>query len=197
MLYAKRFSKASLLLALVISATAWQGCGTDQIVNTPTADRVNTFIDAGTASPLDDPSLWTVVGTGKVMPGKTAVISGSRYTVTFPKGSVKKNTTITISEQHPNIMDVELGPAEMAFKKPVTLTMDYRNTANDPFVYGGVAPSVYAYDIVTGDWERLEGVDNPTARTYTVELDHFSRFALNRPTGNLTRRATDDDVRSF
>jgi hypothetical protein len=196
MFYAKRVSRASLSLALVVGAAAWQGCGTDQIVNTPVAEnRVGSFDDAVTANPLDD--AWTVVASGRVMPGQAAVISGSRYTLTFPKGSVKKSTTITIAEHHPNIMDVELGPAEMVFKKPVTLTMDYRNTADDPFVYRAMPPSAYSYNSVTGEWEQLEGVDNPTARTYTVELTHFSRFALNSPSGNLTRRVNDDNVRSF
>jgi len=110
---------------------------------------------------------------------------------------VKKNTHITISEHHSNIMDVELGPDDAVFKKPVTLTMDYRNTANDPFTSSGVPPSAYSYDSVTGNWEKLEGVDNPTARTYTVELTHFSRFALSGPGGNLTRRVTGEDVGSF
>jgi hypothetical protein len=198
MFYAKRVCKAGLLLALVVVAAAWQGCGTDQIVAPTVADsRVGSFESAVTANPLDDLDAWTVVGTGKVVPGQSAVVSGSRYTLTFPKGSVKRSTIITISEHHPNIMDVELGPSDMVFKEPVTLTMDYRGTANDPFAAPGASPSAYSYNDFNGTWEKLEGIDDPAARTYTVELTHFSRFALSNPGGNLTRRVTDEDVESF
>jgi hypothetical protein len=175
MLYAKRVSKASLLLALVLIAAA--GCGTDQILAPTAQSEVGTpFIGAVEESPTGDASWWTQVASGKVMPGQSTVISGSRYTLTFPKGSVKKNTIVTISEHHPNIVDVKLGPSDTVFKKPVTLTMYYGNTTKEP-----PRQTAYAYDPATGKWNSFQGVDDPVARTYTVELDHFSRFGLSSP----------------
>jgi hypothetical protein len=180
----KQISKAGGLLILALVAGVWQGCATDSLPTAPfVSDTEDGRFPAGEppeANPLDVPGPWTVVASEKVAPGKAIVVSGSRYTLSFPKGSVSKAVTITISEHDPNVVDVKLEPDGMVFKKPVTLVIDYSGTANDPnaaYHHPG-PPLVYSNEWVTHGWDIVRGTDDSVSQTYTVFLDHFSRYAM-------------------
>ena len=71
------------------------------------------------------------------------------------------------------------------FGDPVTLVIDYSGTANDPETpyFHGKSPTIFWLDEEQGVWVPQAGWDNPPAKTYTVLLYHFSRYAMSDGTG--------------
>ena len=124
--------------------------------------------------------VWNTVADQVVEPGVTTLVTGSRYRLTFPADAVENTLHVSIKERDASIVDVELGPDGAKFESPVTLTIDYAGTANDPRAekYHGKAPRVFWWNPVAGAWEAMVGVDDPKTWTYTVELRHFSRYAM-------------------
>lgn len=184
MFKARHSSRWSGVLLLETLAGVWQGCGSDGAVTSPDLNQEGQFFpdvrNESTRGPVAVPSLWTEVASLKVTPGKKVVVSGSRYTLTFPKGSVSKAITVTISEQYSNSVDVAFGPDGTTFDKPGTLEIDYSMTPNDPNTsyYHGEQVSVFVFDSTTETWTELPGTDDPVALVYTAELNHFSRYAM-------------------
>jgi hypothetical protein len=135
----------------------------------------------------------------KVQPGQNeSVVQGSRYTVTFSKGAVHNAMTITVMEHNPDVVDVQLFPDGTKFDAPVTLTVDYAGTANDPASpwYHGQKLHMMRFNDVMGMWEAMGGTDDPVARTYTVNLTGFSRYAMGggsgRPNDGSMKRHQED-----
>ena len=72
-------------------------------------------------------------------------------------------------------------PNGATFSPPITLTLEY-----DPdSLPEGVAEEdlvVAYYDIETGTWIELAGVVDPVSNTITVQVSHFTMFAVLAPT---------------
>jgi hypothetical protein len=184
---------ASVLAAL--SIVLFSGCGDALSPTSPSRSQ-------GVLETAEEPSMlegdWYQVGSGKVMPGREVTIQGSRYTLHFAKGSVKRATTVIIEEHSSDVIDVRFSPDGAEFKGTVTLTVDYAGTVNEA-VYRTFGMA--RFDPATGRWVSRPGHNNPASRTYTMELDGFSRYALldapssDQIRGNFTDRMMSDRSR--
>lgn len=137
----------------------------------------------------DDSDSWTLVAEGEVEDDESTVIQGGRYTLHFPKGAVDDEIDVTVHQYDGGILDIELGPHGVQFDRPVMLTVDYSGTNADPDSpnYDGSFPVFYWYVPERDAWLAMFGRDDPSAKTYTVKLSHFSRYLLG--TGDWMRAA--------
>jgi hypothetical protein len=181
--------RACLFLALMVT---WLGCSPalpvapdlssmTTVTSTPLASPPIAHVPGATAEQISDtdPS-WYAVARQWVRPGTLTTVRGSRYSVTFLPGSLLRGVEATIHEYDPGIADFQLGPHGTRFLMPVTLTVSYAGTDLDPASpgYAGGAPSLVWLNPGSGLWELVPGVNNPLTKTYTVQLSHFSRYAL-------------------
>jgi len=70
----------------------------------------------------------------------------------------------------------EFGPSGQKFLKPVTITLKY-----DPAKLSGAEEdnlSIYYCDEVNKQWVSLDGKVDKAKHTVTIEVDHFSKFAV-------------------
>jgi hypothetical protein len=167
------------LAAIALASFAWQGCSTDNFATAPGTPDLRPAVRQ---QPTYNEG-WTVVASEKFNPGVDAVappLTGSRYTLTFSQGSLSSATTIQISERDPKIVDVKLDPDGAKFDAPVSLTIDYSGTANDPAspFFTGSAPQVHRFDPSTSSWSEVPGTDYPATKTYVAQLSGFSRYAM-------------------
>lgn len=127
---------------------------------------------------------WYVVGQKTVTTLGGGVVTGSRYKVTVPAGSVLKSTTITIEEWNSNVLDFQLKPHGQQFLVPVVVTVDYSGTAADPSspLYDGSTPAFLYFNPGTGFWEVVVSTNDPTNKKITALLTHFSRYAVSKGT---------------
>jgi hypothetical protein len=184
------------LLIVAALAGAPLGCGSDGVLSpagpaaSPDGASPTVLWDGGGLGPpggdpvsfsmQKEPVTWEeVVGEG-VDSDNGGTVSGSRYTLTFDKSSLKTSAWITIKERDPGVVDVELGPDGLTFESPVLLEISYEGTANDPKSpdYNGLPPRVFWFNPDTGTWKAMPGTDDPGAKTYRVWLKHFSRYAM-------------------
>jgi hypothetical protein len=172
-----RRSLASITLLLPLALLA--GCGTQDVLTAPGSGLESGSLETMGSRTVRQSS-WYEVGRMKVNPGHDPfVMTGSRYTLSFAKGAVNRATTITMMERDANVVDVQFFPDNISFSAPVTLTIDYKGTVNDPYSpsysMGSVKVGRYNDD---GTWTLLAGTNDPVNRTYTVTLNGFSRYAL-------------------
>ena len=131
--------------------------------------------------PEEETKNWTEIGGGTVLPEDSEkTVSGGRYELTFPRGSVTGETEITISQFSSEVLVIELGPHGTVFAKPVELTIDYSGTNVDPASphFTGEEPVFFWYNPSEWRWEEIPGTNDPETLTYTVKLDHFSLYGL-------------------
>jgi hypothetical protein len=167
------------LAAMAVAGLTVQGCSTDNIATAPNA---TVFQSAGKGS-TSTVGGWTVVASEKFNPGAASVappLTGSRYTLTFSQGSLSNAMTITISERSSKFVDVMLGPDGTKFDAPVSLSINYAGTANDPDspYFSGFAPKVHRFDPSTNSWTDVPGTDNPATKIFVAQLSGFSRYAM-------------------
>ena len=168
------------LAAVAVAGLTVAGCSTENISTAPNDGYVQT---AGRNQNSMPSGIWHVVASEKFNPGVDAVappLSGSRYTLIFSQGSLSNAMTISISERDSKVVDVQLGPDGIVFDAPVTLSIDYTGTPNDPDspYFTGFAPEVRRFDPSTSGWTDVPGTDNPATKTYTAQLTGFSRYAM-------------------
>jgi hypothetical protein len=147
-----------------------------------------------------DPSCWSGTFAGERIPSSyaqpiEASLGGSLETalgdtLTVPPGALAENTTITgdiaplPTPPPPGLRALSraytFGPAGLTFQLPTTLVLSY--TDEDLGLWGqGADPStlrVYVYDSTNGTWQLLGGTVDFSERTLTVQVDHFSTFAV-------------------
>jgi hypothetical protein len=170
------------LAAMAVAGLTMAGCSTDNISTAPSDNTLyQTAVKNQNVSPTS--SIWHVVASEKFNPGVDSVcppLTGSRYTLTFSQNALSSATTITISERDSKVVDVQLGPDGTKFGAPVTLTVNYTGTPNDPDspYFTGFAPKVRRFDPSTSGWTDVPGTDNPATKTYTAQLTGFSRYAM-------------------
>lgn len=103
----------------------------------------------------------------------------------IPKGALLKNTDIIIkkinSDEIANLGTLKLvgdiyefEPSGQQFSKPVTIILEY-----DPKkLASGEVPAICVHDPVTGLWNNLGGVLSEVAHTISIEVTHFSKYAV-------------------
>jgi hypothetical protein len=120
--------------------------------------------------------------------GGTLTIPGSDFTITFPKGALKKSTSIKIVSDGHGYVSYDMQPHGITFAQPVIVTQRLKNTS----VYG--TPEAWnafgAYfpkdpKVLEGLLKALEiekttiyGAPKGQPEVETWELRHFSRYML-------------------
>ncbi len=176
-------SLLALSLALV-GASLLTGCGSEgptaPVTPVYTSDSPPPFVQSSTAGwgvgATAGDSDWQQVAS-KWIWWNGGVVSGSRYTLTFPEGAVS-GKRIRIWERAPHVLDVVFGPHGTEFGQTVTLTINLAGTNVDPGSpnYDGSVPEFYYLNEESDVWEPL-----PSSRhgaILTVQLEHFSRYAV-------------------
>ena len=122
------------------------------------------------------------------MDGGTVTAAGGAASVNIPAGALDKEITVTIVKvdaaavtQPPLTLKLagdiyEFGPAGTQFNKPVKITLKY-----DPAKLGGVSEDglkVYYLDETANAWVAIGGVVDKVNHTLTVEVNHFSKYAV-------------------
>lgn len=178
---------------LFVPVVFWAGCGEDTSLTAPdTPDGVLELQVAPIKNEKPASWPWYVVASEKISPGEgPAVVEGSRYTITFDRGSFKRATTVVMMERDPDKLDVQLFPDEMTFEGGVTLTVDYSGTIYDPHspTYAWSPVRMGHYNTATREWTVLPGTNDTEAKTYTVTLTGFSRYASADAIRNAVSRA--------
>lgn len=177
---------AGFLLAPVVF---WAGCGQDTSLTAPN-DSTGSVLELQVAPIKNDKPAswpWYVVASEKIAPGEgPAVVEGSRYTITFDRGSLDRATTVVIMERDQDKLDVQLFPDGMTFDGSVIMTVDYSGTIYDPHspTYAWSPIKVGRYDTAAKEWTMLPGTTDTVAKTHTVMLAGFSRYASGDVIGN-------------
>ena len=130
-----------------------------------------------------------------VLKDQSAVVTGHRWTLQFAKGSLLSDALITIQDYDPNVLDVQFGPSGTKFPVPVTLTVDFSNTAADPGVAhsDGREPVLYWLNDQTGDWVEMPGRVDWASKHLIVQLPHFSRYVVGTKAGWKSTPPRDND----
>jgi len=128
---------------------------------------------------------WTTVVTKLVLKDQVTVVTGHRWTLEFEKGSLLSDALVTIQDYDPDVLDVQFGPSGTKFPVPVTLTVDFSNTAADPGAaqYAGHAPVLYWLNDQTNTWVEMPGRVDWAGKKLIVQLPHFSRYVVGGKAG--------------
>jgi len=139
----------------------------------------------GVLSGIDKLLNWTTVVTKLVLKNQVAVVTGHRWSIEFEKGSLTSDALITIQDYDPDVLDVQLGPHGTQFAVPVTLTVDFSNTAADPGAarYDGRTPVLYWLNDQTNTWVEMPGRTDWAQKKLIVQLPHFSRYVVGGKAG--------------
>src|SRR5262245_29031434 len=175
-----RTTSTFALAAMAVAGLTVAGCSTDSITTAPTA---GSYQSAGKNQGGTTVGGWHMIASEKFNPGNDAVcppLTGGRYTLTFSQGSLSNAMTISINERDAKVVDVQLSPDGTKFDAPVSLTVDYSGTPNDPDwpCFTGFAPTLRPWDPSSNSWTDVPGTDSPGAKTYVAQLSGFSRYAM-------------------
>ena len=167
---------ATVALALAPLALCGIGCSRDAASPIP-AGIVDPHIVGYPITP--DASMVPSSGPASIslnLDGPTGgTVTLGAFSVYFPPKAVKGPYTVTMTIPDPTLLacDLSIAPgAANKFGKPVTLTFNYVGT-------DATAPlTAIWYNPSSGLWESIGGTDSPTTLTYSVQLSHFSQYAL-------------------
>jgi hypothetical protein len=187
-----RLHRALALAGILLLA----GCGRSLLVSAPSANDAPVAPAAAVQAP-QPPSLlggvlpigqvlsWATVVQKLVLKDQVAVVSGDRWSLQFEKGSLTADATITIQDYDPDVLDVQFGPHGTKFPVPVTLTVDFSNTAADPGAvhFDGREPVLYWLNDQTNAWEEVPGRVDWARKQLIVKLPHFSRYVVGGKAG--------------
>jgi hypothetical protein len=150
----------------------------------------------GGSLPVIDKLLsWTTITQTLVIMDQVTVVTGHRWSLEFEKGSLLGNTLVTIQDYDPDILDVQFGPHGTQFPVPVTLSVDFSNTAADPGAahYDGSEPVLYWLNDRTNAWELMPGRVDWASKKLIVRLPHFSRYVVGGKAGWKQSPHREDD----
>ena len=138
---------------------------------------------------------WKIICEKDVQVGRLEIVKANRYELTFAKGSLSEDIICTLKEYDPDILDIELGPHGTKFLEPVTLSIDFRETAADPKsgIADGCEPVVWWWNDVLRRWEAVPGTTDWAARRHVVRLEHFSRYVVGGKAGWKHEPLTDTE----
>jgi hypothetical protein len=138
---------------------------------------------------------WVTVTQTLVPKNQAAVVTGHRWSLQFAKGSLLADALVTIQDYDPDVLDVQFGPSGTKFPVPVTLTVDFSNTAADPGSarYDGRTPVLYWLNDQTNTWVEMPGRVDWAGKKLIVQLPHFSRYVVGGKAGWKQTPNRDDD----
>lgn len=166
---------------------------------------INTGARTLTAN-LDSSGEYAVIFTEEVIaypflvdPDEQSVGTVGSMTLDFPAGAVNEDTSIDISvvpdapnyqlsvfgtaftiEQYElNATEVSSGDDIHQFNDNLTMTISYQQLGISNFLANYL--DIYWYNPDTGIWESQDAVVDKTAKTVTIQVDHFSEYALMLP----------------
>ena len=128
---------------------------------------------------------WVTVTQTLVPKDQVATVTGHRWSLEFEKGSLLADALVTIQDYDPDVLDVQFGPSGTKFPVPVTLTVDFSNTAADPGAaqYNGREPVLYWLNDQTNTWVEMPGRVDWANKKLIVQLPHFSRYVVGGKAG--------------
>lgn len=131
------------------------------------------------------PLLWVPICITRVLKDQDRLLSASHYELHFHDGSLASDTTVTMQEHDPGVLDVQLGPHGVQFGTSVELSVDFAGTAADPgaVIYDQSEPVLYWLNERTNQWEEVPGRTDWAHKRHIVELRHFSRYVLGGKAG--------------
>ncbi len=94
----------------------------------------------------------------------------------IPPGSLANDTVISVTQTSDRYIQMDFGPDGTQFNPPATMTVSYA-TAN----LRNLKPSNLAvswFNTATNQWINLGGTVNQSAMTVSVEIEHFTQYAL-------------------
>jgi hypothetical protein len=190
----KRLRQALALTGLLLLA----GCSRS-LLTAPAPGRADApVVESGRAPAPAPPSLlggvlntvekilnWTTVVQKLVRKDQETVVTGHRWSLQFEKGSLASDAVITIEDYDADVLDVQFGPHGTQFLVPVTLSVDFSNTAADPgaALNDGSEPVLYWLNERTNLWEEVPGHTDWANKKHIVRLEHFSRYVLGSKAG--------------
>ena len=134
---------------------------------------------------LQTPLVWVPICITRVLKDQDRLVSASHYELHFHDGSLASDTTVTMQEHDPGVLDVQLGPHGVQFGTSVELSVDFAGTAADPgaAAYDHSDPVLYWLNERTNQWEEVPGRTDWAHKRHIVELRHFSRYVLGGKAG--------------
>ncbi len=142
----------------------------------------------------DEPATTTLNGVNLVAmtPGRTLAPASGDFTMVHPKngasiqtgdasltvlpGSVPNGTKITMTPLNNGYVEFQFGPSGLQFSSPAVLTISAAK-ANISGLDKAQLKIAGASDS-GDDWQVIGGTYDPVSDTVTVEIHHFSRYAL-------------------
>jgi len=175
-----RTLKLRLFLLLVqVGIFSLSGCGDREVPQTtpgPTGVLLSSSEGQGQPDFLEEATFreqWVRGGE------KTVRLNLRGHVLVIPKRGLEENriVLVRISLPVPGVLMVSLEPDGLEFAEghPASLALSYEDAD-----LKGVPPHDLAIyrETSTGGWERLGGTVEPGEKQVTVDLTHFSRYAL-------------------
>jgi hypothetical protein len=109
-----------------------------------------------------------------------------QYTLKIPAGALALNTQIKVSQVSATTMECSLEPTGLTFLRPVTLVFDYQDTDaednNDEHDGSQTSSALSALWLnpSSSQWVNIGGTDNRQEEEFSVQLSHFSYYALSK-----------------
>lgn len=168
-----------LVLALLVGATVvLLGCRDNSPLEAPPAtgspqqSLLGSLVQATgllSCSPLPYDSVTQTVGSA----GGTIVVGA--HSLSIPAGALDSAVAITAVAPSDTVNRVIFEPSGLVFQQPASLTMSYANCN----LLGSSLPKNIAYvDGALDILYYLLSVDDPSTRTVTGRLEHFSEYAI-------------------
>ena len=165
------------LLAVTVLGLA--ACGEQMEPLSPEAGQpALKTINGVTFVPLKHGRSIAAAGTVQRVPGKSgATISLDDATLVIQPGSVSDpNATITMSAANDGYLTFIFGPSGLSFSPAAKLTISVAKAE-----MSGLDPNqlrIAGASDSADDWQVIGGVYDAATNTVTVDIDHFSRYAL-------------------
>jgi len=175
----------SLLTAPAPTRTAQPGLES-VVAPKPAPPPPSLLASPGPSLPLPDSLIdWVPVVSTLLRKDQAALVVGHRWSLQFEKGSLPDDATVTIKDYDPNVLDVQFGPHGTKFGVPVTLSVDFSNTAADPGAaeWDQREPVLYWLDERTNTWVEVPGRTDWVHKKHIVQLQHFSRYVVGGKAG--------------
>ncbi|MDD4237579.1 MAG: S-layer homology domain-containing protein [Desulfotomaculaceae bacterium] len=178
----------SLAIALSNGSNTIKVNAVDQLGNAATQQQITVTCTVGGGSGGGGGSVSTTVTQTVTSSGGTVNAFSGAAVVKVPAGAVTANVSLTVDRVSASTVATppltlkiagsiyEFGPAGTTFNKPVTITLKY-----DSAKLAGVSEDnlgIYYLDESTNEWVLIGGVVDKAAKTVSVDVTHFSKYAV-------------------
>ncbi|WP_274924358.1 PEGA domain-containing protein [Methanogenium marinum] len=156
--------------------------------STPAVANPNEFIgtallpvgpDGATQRPVtiraDDTSGYLTIDAGVTARDASGILQENISIVAVPVTAIPSPGTIGLIEHSRALYAYSCTPEGVSFTPAITLTFTLSEEEWD--VYGDEAQAAW-FNTTSGEWEVIAGVADADARTITIQISHFSTYAL-------------------